>query len=81
MSEPLVAKCGATKSKRGRAFTEGSLADHQASCPKCLGLDKPRRSKRSETAESLGLGMTDLLAGDESDGVFWGMAAELGEWL
>lgn len=65
--------CGLTHSKNsGKPFTAASMAQHVRDCPACNG--------QIETYESLGLGMTELLAGDESDGVFWAMAWELGEW-
>lgn len=69
----LTAHCGRTKSNKGKPFTPQSLAQHERSCPDCNRTDP--------AIEELGLEMTDLIAGDEeSDGVYWAMAWELGEW-
>ncbi len=64
--------CGRTRSSNGESFTDASIAQHKKDCSYCNGL--------AESYESLFLGMTDLLAVDELDGVFLGMAWELGEW-
>jgi hypothetical protein len=69
----LTAPCGKTKSNTGKPFTPQSLAQHERSCRDC--------NKADDTIKELGLEMTDLVAGDEeSDGVYWAMAWELGEW-
>lgn len=68
----MIAKCGRECSNRGKEFTTVTLKQHESSCKDC--------KSGTETAESLGLGMTDLIAHGESDGVYWGIARELGEW-
>ena len=77
-SKIFVAKCGKTKSKKGRRFTEKSIFQHQKDCPRCQE-NKLTKKQQQETAEELGLEWTEMLAGDESNGVFWGMAWELNE--
>ena len=74
----IETKCGKTMSGRGNPFTPESLAQHESDCYKCNGGH--RVSYRAQIKE-LGLNMTDMIAGDESDGVFWAMAWELGEWF
>jgi len=78
------AKCGRTHSQQGLRFdTPKRLADHEAQCPHCrrgIPYSPDHGDDDGETYESLGLGMTEMIAGDESDGVFWGIAHELGEW-
>ena len=58
----LKSKCGRLKSNKGRNFTWDSLRDHESQCPKC-------RDKLNN--------LTDLIAGDENDGVYWAIHNEL----
>ncbi|KRT69364.1 MAG: hypothetical protein XU15_C0011G0046 [candidate division NC10 bacterium CSP1-5] len=72
MSDPLKAPCGKTNSRSGKPWTWKSLENHITQCKAC-------RAEPVEE-EDLGLEMTELIAaGEELDGVFWGIAFEMGE--
>lgn len=77
-SEPLKALCGKTKTRKGKLFTSETLYAHEGDCQDCIAIDEAQREKNYE--EGFDLEMTDLIAGDELDGVYWAMAQELGEW-
>jgi len=79
-------KCGRKYSQQGNPFdTPQRMNDHEAQCPYCkAGVPFPKFRPRNDydPYEELGLEMTDLIAtGEENDGVFWGIAYELGEWV
>lgn len=76
----LVANCGKKLSQKRNVFTPETLERHHKDCCICNGSFETRRKKKT-TYDDLGLGLTALIAEDESDGVFWGIAHELGEWL
>lgn len=73
--------CGTIKNSKSKPFTNPqALYQHILNAH---GIKSKRKKYLPvvETPESLGLGMTELIAGDESDGVYWAMAHELGEWF
>ena len=65
--------CKKEKSKKGIPFSKKSLGQHLRSAHPREWAGMP-----SEGYEDSILDMVDLLAGDESDGVYWGIAYELG---
>ncbi|MBE7474307.1 MAG: hypothetical protein HS114_34690 [Anaerolineales bacterium] len=67
-------KCRRWRNSRGRPFKSQAAVDqHAQTCADVPPLSDP-------VSEDFDLEMTQLLAEDESDGVFWGLAWELGEW-
>lgn len=69
------ALCGATRSRRGR-FKEGkAVKDHEAQCSRCRALRNLSLEQRERSLE-----LTRMIGDDLSDGAFWALANELGEW-
>lgn len=60
--------CGATRSRAGRTFTAESLAQHE------------RDVHERRTAPEIDMPLTDLIAADENDGVYFAIGNALGEW-
>ena len=67
-----VAYCGQNANRKGDPFTTfQQAADHERGCGNC------KRLKRK--VNHIDLSLTDAVAGDESDGVFFAIAHEMGE--
>ena len=71
----MKALCGRYKSKKGKPFTKETLKEHQRQCPAC------RAFLEDDFPNEIDLSLTDLIAGDDlSDGAYWALAHELGEF-
>jgi len=66
-------RCGRTRSRKSKPFTEETLKQHQITC-----TGKKSKQWQNNEFDHPALEMADLIAGDENDGVYWGIAQEFG---
>jgi hypothetical protein len=65
--------CGKTRGRNKKGdFSKERAEQHEKTCTHCINGILP------EDDENWALEMADLIAGDESDGVYWGIAYEHG---
>lgn len=80
MSGPLTAPCGKFKTRRGKPFDAHTLRAHKRDCALC-NPDGHKPDPDDELGEEFdNFELAQLIAGDESDGVFFGIWNELGGW-
>ena len=73
----LKALCGKAHNSKGLPWKDAwAVKQHQACCPLCAETLMDQASTPDET---LGLELTQMIASDEPDGAFFGIAHELGE--
>jgi hypothetical protein len=72
--------CGKTRGhNKNGDFSKERAEQHEKTCRFCeLGVPYQKSSKETREFSDPILDMADLIAGDESDGVYWGIAYELG---
>ncbi len=71
----MRAPCGYWRSKKGKPFNKETIRIHIRGCQKCKSV--------LENVEHDGVEypLYDLIAGEDwSDGAYWALAHELGEW-
>ena len=76
----ICSVCNRTVSRSGKSWTKKSLDQHILALPDTKEGRIIRNAIEDNSIEELGLEMTDMIAGDENDGVFWAIANEFGEW-